>query len=196
MRTPLRITRDNAIAELTGAMRKTVQAAAQLRLRALRAIARGTHVPQVAKVLHVAERAIRNWVHRYNRNGVEGLRDRRGGRRCRLSAEQRERVRARLTAEPRPEDRVCSLRGVDIRRILREEFHTEYARSSVYYFLHQTVGMSYVQPRPLHAKTDATAQEAFKKTSRKRSRKSGPSVRAGGWRSGSRTKAGLANKVR
>jgi transposase len=196
MRTPLQITRDHAVRELVGAIRQTVQAAAQLRLRALLAVAQGEHVPRVAQLLHVAQRAVRHWVHRYNRNGLEGLRDRRGGRRCRLSPEQLERVRARLTAEPRPEDQVCSLRGVDIRRILREEFQTQYARSSVYYFLHRTLDMSYVKPRPLHRKTDPSAQAAFKKTSPKGWRKSEPNIRTGGWRSGSRTKAASGSKGR
>jgi transposase len=196
MRPPLRITRDHALAELRGALRQTTRASAQLRLRALLAVAQGEHVPRVAQLLHVAQRAVRHWVHRYNRSGLEGLRDRRGGRRCRLSAAELARVRARLTAEPRPADQVCSLRGVDIRRILRQEFHTPYARSSVYYLLHRTLDMSYVKPRPLHRKTDPSAQAAFKKTSPKGWRKSGPNIRAGGWRSGSRTKAASGSKVR
>lgn len=196
MRTPLQITREYAVRELTGAIRQTLRAAAQLRLRALLAVAQGEHVPHVAQLLHVAERAVRHWVHRYNGSGLEGLRDRRGGRRCRLSPEQLHRVRVRLVAEPRPEDRVCSLRGVDIRRILQEEFHTEYARSSVYYFLHRTLDMSYVKPRPLHRKSDLAAQEAFKKTSPKGSRKSAPNIRAGGWKSGSRTRAASGSKGR
>jgi transposase len=196
MRTPLQIVRDHAVRELMGAIRQTVRASAQLRLRALLAVAQGEHVPRLAQLLHVAERAVRHWVHRYNPSGLEGLRDRRGGRRCRLSPEQLERVRARLAVEPRPEDHVCSLRGVDIRRILREEFHTAYARSSVYYLLHRTLDMSYVKPRPLHRKADLTAQEAFKKTSPKGSQKSGPNIRAGGWRFGSRTKAASGSKGR
>jgi transposase len=167
-----------------------------MRLRALLAIAQGEHVPRVAKVLQIAERAVRNWVHRYNRDGLKGLRDRRGGRRCRLAPEAQEQVRARLMAEPRPEDHVCTLRGVDIRRILREEFQTPYARSSVYYFLHRTLGMSYVKPRPLHRKSDPAAQETFKKTSRKRLRSSARSIRAGGWKSGSKTKAASASRAR
>jgi transposase len=196
MRTPLRITRHDAVAELRGALRQTTRVSAQLRLRALLAVAQGEHVPRVAQLLHVAQRAVRHWVHRYNRSGLEGLRDRRGGRRGRLSPAQLERVRARLAAEPRPTDQVCSLRGVDIRGILRAEFHTPYARSSVYYLLHRTLEMSYVQPRPLHRQTDATAQAAFKKTSRKGWRRSGPSIRAGGWRSGSRTKAASGSQGR
>lgn len=196
MRTPLRITREGAIKDLKIALRVERQPRGQLRLRALLAVARGSHVPGVADLLGVAERAVRNWVNRYNRQGLSGLRDRRGGRRCRLSREQLERVRARLLADPTPEDGVCSLRGVEVRRILKDEFQTAYARSSIYYFLHRTLKFSYLKPRPQHTKSDPAAQEAFKKTSRTSSRKSPGRIRAGVWKSGSRTKAASASKAR
>ena len=51
------------------AVRGARKAAQERRLRALLAVAKGEHVPRVAKTLSVAERAVRNWVHRYNRGG-------------------------------------------------------------------------------------------------------------------------------
>jgi transposase len=196
MRTPIGITRDGAVAELTAAVRAARQASQERRLRALLAVAKGEHVPRVAKTMSVAERAVRNWVHRYNRGGLDGLRDGRGGRKCRLSAEQLTQVRARLLAPPRPEDGVCSLRGVDLRRILEQEFNTRYARSSVYYFLHHTLGLSYLTPRPLHVKTDLAVQETYKKTSRKNRPKSRKSTPPNASKPGSKTKAASGNKAR
>ena len=196
MRTPIGITRDGAVAELTAAIRTARKAPQERRLRALLAVAKGEHVPRVARTLSVAERAVRNWVHRYNRGGLVGLRDGRGGRKCRLSAEQLARVRARLLAEPRPEDGVCSLRGVDMRRILKQEFGAAYARSSVYYFLHHTLDLSYVTPRPLHVKTDRAAQETYKKSSRKCWSKSRKRTPPNASKSGSRTRAASGNKAR
>jgi transposase len=196
MRTPIAITRTGAIQELTAAVRTARKASQERRLRALLAVAKGHRVPRVARTLSVAERAVRNWVHRYNRIGLEGVRDRRSGRKCRLSREQLARVRARLLAGPRPEDGVCSLRGVDIRRILEEEFGAKYARSSVYYFLHRTLDLSYVIPRPLHIKSDLAAQAAYKKTSRKRLPKSSKATRTSASKSGSRMRAASGNKAR
>lgn len=195
MRTPLRVSRKGARRELRAALRQETQARGQLRLRALLAILQGEHVPRVARLLGVAERAVRNWVNGYNRHGLGALRDRRGGRRCRLSRAQLERVRARLLAEPTPADAVCSLRGVDIRRILLEEFGTSYARSSVYYFLHTTLGFSYLKPRPLHTESDLAAQAAFKKTSRKSSPRFGHSTPRGVWKCGSTTRAASDSKA-
>ncbi len=195
MRTPLRVRRKGAERELKVALRQETRARGQLRLRALLAVVQGEHVPRVARRLGVAERAVRNWVNGYNRRGLGGVRDRRGGRRCRLSGAQLERVRVRLLTEPTPADGVCSLRGVDIRRILKEEFGAAYARSSVYYFLHHTLGFSYLKPRPLHPQTDLAAQEAFKKTSRKPSLKSGKTTRNGVWKSGSTMRAASDSKA-
>jgi transposase len=167
MRTPLTVTRTGAVKELTTALRREKRSVNRIRIRAVLAVAHGTHVPAVARTIFMAERAVRNWVHRYNRAGLSGLSDRRMGRQCRLSARQLERIRKRIRAGPRAKDGVCSLRGRDIQRILEKEFHVQYARSSVYYLLHHQLGMSYLKPRPLHRKADPQAQTTFKKTSRK-----------------------------
>jgi transposase len=196
MRTPLTVTRVGAVKELTAAVRGEKRSVNQIRIRAVLAVARGHHVPGVARAMSVAERAVRNWVHRYNDKGLPGLKDRRTGRRCRLSEPQLEKVRKRIRAGPRLEDGVCSLRGSDIQRILEKEFRVRYAPSSVYYLLHHQLGMSYLKPRPLHRKTDPKAQAAFKKTSPSASKRSGKRIRAGGWKSGSRTRVASANKAR
>lgn len=195
MRTPLTVARASAVKELAAALRREKRSVNQIRIRAVLSVARGNHVPMVAKWMSVAERAVRNWVHRYNRRGLFGLQDQRKGRPCRLSASQLEKIRKRLREGALPEDIVCSLRGRDIRRILEKEFHVHYGRSSVYYLLHHQLGMSYLKPRPLHRKTDPEAQAAFKKTSETSCKASGKRIRADGSRSGSKTKAGSANKV-
>jgi transposase len=195
MRTPLTVTRSGAATELAAALRREKRSVNQIRIRAVLAVARGNHVPTVAQSMSVAERAVRNWVHKYNRSGVVGLQDQRRGRQCRLSASQLEKMRKRLREGARPEDGVCSLRGCDIQRILEKEFHVRYGRSSVYYLLHHQLGMSYLKPRPLHRKTDPEAQSAFKKTSERSCKRSGKRIRTDGSRSGSRMKVGSASKV-
>jgi transposase len=196
MRTPLTVTRAGAVKELAAALRREKRSVNQIRIRAVLSVARGDHVPRVARSMSLAERAVRNWVHRYNRRGLVGLQDQRKGRQCRLSDSQLEKMRKRLREGARPKDGVCSLRGRDIQRLLEKEFHVRYCRSSVYYFLHHQLGMSYLKPRPLHRKTDPEAQAAFKKTSEKSCKKSGKRIRTDGSRSGSRTRAGSASKVR
>jgi transposase len=139
---------------------------------------------------------VREWVHRYNEFGIGGLQDGRTGRRCRLSAEDQARLKERMRAGPRGNDGVCSLRGEDVRRILKDEFGVEYGLPGVYYLLHHQLGFSYLKPRPIHRKADPQAQEAFKKSFPKRSRKSVKTMRTSGSRSGSKTKADSDNKGR
>jgi len=102
----------------------------------------------------------------------------------------------RIRAGPREPDRVCSLRGVDIQQLLRNEYNTAYSLDGVYYLLHHQLGMSYLKPRPLHRKSDPQAQEAFKKTSHSKSKTSRKSTPASGLKSGSRMRAGSGNKAR
>ncbi|NIL98618.1 MAG: helix-turn-helix domain-containing protein [Planctomycetales bacterium] len=165
-------------------------------MRAMLAVARGQHVPAVAKTLQVSERAVRDWVHRYHAQGVPGLTDQRRGRSCRLSTDQLQSLAERIRAGPRPEDGVCSLRGIDIQGILREEYGADYSLDGVYYLLHHQLKMSYLKPRPRHRRTDVAAQEAFKKTSRRQSKRSSKDTPTSRSWSGSRTKAGLGNKDR
>ena len=60
----------------------------------------------------------------------------------------------------RPEDGVCSLRGVDVQRILAQEFGVLRSLAAVYFLLHR-LGYSYLRPRPRHRKFDAQAQAEF-----------------------------------
>ena len=66
--------------ELAAAWRGEKRSVNQIRIRAVLSVARGDHVPTVARSMSVAERAVRNWVHRYNHRGLVGLQDQRKGR--------------------------------------------------------------------------------------------------------------------
>ncbi len=77
----------------------------------------------VAMCVGLSCRICQRWVRRYNAEGLAGLDDLRGPQSVAvLTAEQEAQVRQRLEAGPLPEDRVCSLRGVDVQRILAKEF--------------------------------------------------------------------------
>jgi len=68
---------------------------------------------------------------------------------------------ARLDAGPTPEDKVCTLRGRDVQRILREEMDVELSLNAAYVTLHR-LGYSCLAPRPRHEKQDLEAQARFK----------------------------------
>ena len=53
------------------------------RLTGMLHLHQGKAVPQAAEAIQLSERKLRNWVHRVNREGIDGLRDRpRSGRRA------------------------------------------------------------------------------------------------------------------
>ncbi|WP_165253854.1 helix-turn-helix domain-containing protein, partial [Paludisphaera soli] len=94
-----------------------------LRLRAVYLAAAGLTAPEVAAALGPSRRAIRRWVARYNAEGPDALGDRpRPGQPTLLREPDVDRFRARLEAGPTPGDGVCTLRGRDVRAILRAEF--------------------------------------------------------------------------
>jgi transposase len=110
-------------------------------------------------------------VHDYNVGGIDGLADKRGGNHRYLSEEQEDQLRQRLDAGATTGDGVCSLRAADVGTILQKEFGKLYKPSGVYDLLHR-LGYSYLCPRPRHPQSSVEAQEAFKKTSSSRSRRS------------------------
>ena len=107
----------------------------------------------------LSRRICQRWLARYNEFGLAGLDDRRGAEpQSPLTPEQESLVRQRIEAGPRPDDRVCSLRGVDFQRILAGEFGVLRSLSAVYHLLHR-LGYSYLRPRPRHRLADPQAQE-------------------------------------
>jgi len=109
---------------------------------------------------------LRDWVHRYNEHGIEGLRDiRNKGRAPALSAEQMQELKGLVLAGPDlAKDGVVRWRCVDLRAQIKVRFAVELHESTVGKLLHK-LGMTRLQPRPFHPKADPAAQEAYKKTS-------------------------------
>lgn len=109
---------------------------------------------------------LRDWVHRYNEHGVDGLRDTRNkGRAPALSAEQMQELKGLVLAGPDlATDGVVRWRCVDLRAQIKARFEVEVHESTVGKLLRR-LGMTHLQPRPFHPKSDAAAQEAYKKTS-------------------------------
>jgi transposase len=127
----------------------------------------GRTAPQVAASTGYSRRAVQDWVRWYNAEGIQGLRDAQGrGRKPPLIEEEEQRFRQRLASEPRAEDGVCTLRGRDVQRILKEEFNKVRSLSATYDILHR-LGYNDLMPRPRHKHADPAAQEAFKKSCRR-----------------------------
>ena len=132
------------------------------RFQAVLLAKQGWTAPLIAQSLGSSLRAVKNWVAQYNRGGVEALHDSpRTGRPRRLAPEHYPRLRQRLDAPPRPEDGVCTLRGLDVRRLLEQEFGVLMSLQAVYDLLHR-LGYSSLMPRPQHEDSNPEVQAFFK----------------------------------
>lgn len=116
------------------------------------------------------------------------------GRVPRLAADQIEAFKQRIDAGPTEEDGVCTLRGRDLQRILKDEFQAELGLQGVYDLLHR-IGYSCLKPRPQHRKSDPEAQERWLKRAPFLSRSSEKPTPPNGSRSGSWTKPASGSKA-
>lgn len=139
------------------------QARMRIRLQAVVLARDGKTAPQIVAALGVARRAAQEWVARYNRRGIDGLKDGvHTGKPPKLAKDRHEQLKTRLDAGALETDGVCTLRAADVKRILENEFNVVYSLKGVYKLLHR-LGYSCLAPRPRHKLTDAAAQDAFKK---------------------------------
>jgi putative transposase len=132
------------------------------RMQAVILAKQGDSAVQIARSLGRSRRAVQAWIAAYNRGGLEALEDRpRPGRPPILPRHREGPFLERIDAPPRPEDQVCTLRVVDIRRILEQEFAARYSLSGVGKLLHR-LNYNDLMPRPQHEDADEGLQEIFK----------------------------------
>jgi transposase len=132
------------------------------RVQAVVLARQGRTARDIAEALGCSPRGVKNWVAQYNQGGLEALKERpRSGRPPRLDPTEHARLKRRLSDPPRPEDGVCALRGVDVRRILEQEFGTLMSLQTVYDLLAR-LGYSSLLPRPQHEEANPEVQAFFK----------------------------------
>jgi len=129
---------------------------------------KGLTCPQIMNITAAARRTIQQWVHKYNKEGIVGLKDKpRPGTPTKLPRKKELKFQRRIAAGPTKADGVSVLNGPVIQRILEREFGVLYSRQGLYDLLHR-LGYSCLCPRPQHEKANQQLQANFKKTSPKR----------------------------
>lgn len=161
------ITRRNlSVVQLRAAAARTADAKQARRLLAIAMVLDGHSRLDAARASGMDRQTLRDWVHRYNAQGVAGLSDAcRPGRTAALGGQLLERLRELVLAGPDPVlDGVVRWRCVDLRSALQRRYGVVLHERTVGKLLRR-LRMTRLQPRPYHPKKDAEAQEAFKKTS-------------------------------
>jgi transposase len=172
----MRVVAHHSLKELKGLASKERRACRLIRLRIIILAMQDRTALEVASALGVSRRSAQSWVYRYNAAGLEGLRDRRGGAyRRRLSDAQQRLLDQHVRAEAM-NPRAGYRRAEGIRCWIEREFGVVYTLPGVYAVLRR-LGYSWLMPRPRHNKADLEAQEAFKKTRRRRSNRSAKPTR-------------------
>lgn len=161
--------RDLTASELRAAAAKTSDARAARRMLALALVLMGADRKTAAESCGMDRQTLRDWVHRYNAEGLAGLTSRRSpGRPPRLTAEQKTELAAWVDEGPDAErDGVVRWRRVDLQRRIQDRFGVELHERTVSKLLAE-LGFRRLSVRPRHPKADPAAQEAFKKTLLKR----------------------------
>jgi transposase len=124
----------------------------------------GSSREAAARAAGMDRQTLRDWVHRYNQEGIAGLRDRpRSGRKPRLTPARTEELAAVVEQGPEPDrDGVVRWRRVDLRAVIAARFGVRLHERSVGKVLRR-LGFTRLSVRPKHPTSDSEAQEAFKK---------------------------------
>ena len=122
-----------------------------------------------AQIGGMDRQTLRDWVHRFNAQGPDGLTDIRSkGHPPRLAPGQLAALAEIVETGPdREKDGVVRWRRIDLKRVVEERFGVIYHERTIGKIL-KMLGFSHISARPRHPGQKAETIAAFKKTSRTR----------------------------
>jgi transposase len=158
---------DLGVSELRAAAKRAVDTRQACRILAIAMVMDGYPRAAAAQACGMDRQTLRDWVHRYNQEGLAGLVDRpRSGRPGRLSPAQEAEIVSWVEAgADLAVDGVVRFRLVDLCKRIGERFGVCLNEDSVGRILRRR-DYRRLSTRPQHPEADLAAQEAFKKTSR------------------------------
>jgi transposase len=162
----LSVRTDFSARELRRLAAATKNANQSRRLLSLAAVLEGMNRTEAARIGGMDRQTLRDWVHRFNAHGPDGLKDTWSkGNPSRLSRDQRADL-ARLveTGPDRAVHGVGRWRRIDLQHLIAERFGVAYHERTVGKILKQ-LGFSHISARPRHPAQDGQTVAAFKKTS-------------------------------
>ena len=149
--------------EIKAMFRKDERYTVGLRLYAVYQVALGQSSRKLEDVYNTSFKQITNWVHRFEKEGIDGLRDKEGrGRRAKLDKEQREGLSVVLS-EPADKHGYNSATwtGPMVIEWIEKTYGIVYRKAHIYNII-KSLGFSYQKGKGIFAETDAEKQEDFK----------------------------------
>ena len=171
---------DHTGAELRALSAKCADGAQVRRMLALALVLDGRSRSEAAVLNGMDRQTLRDWVHRYNEAGIEGLKSRESpGREPYLTTPQMAELRELVIKGPDPAtNKVVRWRCVDLQAEVARRWSVEVHESTIGKWLGE-LGLTRLQPRPVHPKKDAAAEATFKKLRQSGARRT---HRHHGWR--------------
>ena len=136
------------------------------RLLSLAAVCDGMSRTDAARIGGMDRQTLRDWVHRFNEEGPDGLTDRKAPGRARyLNDAQMAELGEIVETGPDPvTDGVVRWRRVDLQKVIKNRFGVTYSERAISGLL-KALNFSHISARPQHPAQDEQVNEAFKKTS-------------------------------
>ena len=166
----LAVTRDEfSAADLRREARRSKDNRQARRLLAIAMVLDGASRDGAARAGGMERQTLRDWVHRYNAQGLDGLRDKaRPGRPPQLDEAQLQELDALIEQGPDiAVHKVVRWRYIDLKAILKERFDVQMSERHIGRILNDR-DYRRLSVRPRHPKADEAVQSAFKKTSPRR----------------------------
>lgn len=165
MGSAVKIRTDYSAAELRRLAKASKDASRSRRLLSLAAVLDGMSREDAAKIGGMDRQTLRDWVHRFNAAGPDGLRDAWwSGPKPRLSPKQKAELTEIVETGPNPAvDGVVRWRRIDLKNVIRQRFGVDYHERYVGTLLKE-LGFSHMSARPRHPAQDRETIAAFKKT--------------------------------
>lgn len=183
---------------LRAAAARSKNAPASRRMLALALVLEGLTRTEAARAAGMDRQTLRDWVHRYNAEGLDGLKNHRhaGAPPRKLTPDQEATVAEWVRTGPSLErHKIVRWRLVDLRDEIARHFGVHLHERTVGKLMVR-LNFARVSVRPRHPDQDAAAQDAHKKTSPRWSPPFFPSMPATSRSSsGGRTRHGLASKA-
>jgi transposase len=163
----IEITRqDRSARDLRREARRTKDTRQARRLLAIGMVLEGASREEASHACGMDRQTLRDWVHRYNAEGVEGLMDKaRPGRPPQLDETQLQELDGAIEEGPDiAVHKVVRWRCVDLKEMIKRRFDVDLCERHVGRLLKRR-GYRRLSVRPRHPRSDEAAQSAFKKTS-------------------------------
>lgn len=143
-----------------------------IRLYAVYQVALGQPSRKLEYLYNTSFKQITNWVHRFEKEGVNGLRDKEGrGRTHRLTEEQRKRISFLLKEDPQVYGyNSATWTGPMLIEWIEKQYEVSYKKAHIYNII-KALGYSYQRGKGIFPEASVEKQEGFKEAIKKTARR-------------------------